>query len=50
MESGKILQVKLFAAQHWRNRHVDETCRHSGGKEREGLIERVISKLIHYHM
>ena len=37
MESRKMVLMKLFAGQQWRQRHREETCGHGGGRgEGEG--------------
>ena len=41
MESRKMVLMNLFAGQQWRWRYKEQTCGHSGGKERVGRIERV---------
>ena len=45
MKSSKMVLMNLFAAQHWRYRHLrEQTCVHSSGKERVGRIDRVALK------
>ena len=47
MESRKMVLINLFAVQQWKNRHREQTYRHSGKerKERVKCMERVTWKL-----
>ena len=38
MESRKMVLMKLFVGQQWRNRHREQTYRHGGKEEGEGGI------------
>ena len=45
-ESRKMVPKNLFAGQHWRNRHREQTYRHrERGEERVRCLERVTWKL-----
>ena len=50
MESRKMVLMNLFAGQQWRWRYKEQTCGHSGGKERVGRIERVEYTHTHSYM
>ena len=47
MESRKMVPMSLFAGQHWRCSHREQTCRHSGegqgGMNGEGSMETYIT-------
>ena len=45
MESRKMVPKNLFAGQHWRNRHREQTYGRGRGQERVNCMERVPWKL-----
>ena len=44
-ESRKMVPKNLFAGQHWRNRHREQTYGRGRGQERVNCMERVPWKL-----